>query len=81
MQQGTRAGPPKASEQVHMQSVEPAERAGLNLHPPNLWVSTDMLVTPGTEKSKSGTGYPSLRAKGSTKPPRQASEWHSTPRA
>jgi hypothetical protein len=32
------------------------ERAGLKLRSPNLWVSTDMLVTPGTEKSKSGTG-------------------------
>ena len=46
---------------------------------PNLCVSTLMLVTPGTEKSKGGTGWPSLRAKGSTKPPRHASEWQHTP--
>jgi hypothetical protein len=25
--------------------------------PNTLWVSMDMLVTPGTRKSKSGTGY------------------------
>ena len=46
---------------------------------PNLWVSTLMLVTPGTEKSKGGTRWPSFRANGSTKPPRHASEWHGTP--
>lgn len=39
-----------------------------------------MLVTPGTEKSKRGTRYPSLAAKGSTKPPRQQSTCRGTPR-
>ena len=46
---------------------------------PNLCVSTLMLVTPGTAKSKGGTVWPSLRANGSTKPPRHASEWQHTP--
>lgn len=48
-------------------------------HAPNLWVSADMEVTPGTRKSKGGTGYSRSAAKGSTKPPKHASEWHSTP--
>ena len=46
---------------------------------PNLCVSTLMEVTPGTLKSKGGTLSPSLRMKGSTKPPRHASEWQQTP--
>ena len=81
MQQGRRTGPPKRLNSFACSQSNEQERAGLKPYTPNLWVSTDMLVTPGTEKSKSGTRYPSLRAKGSTKPPRHASEWHSTPRA
>ena len=46
---------------------------------PNLCVSTLMLVTPSTAKSKGGTRWPSFREKGSTKPPRQASLWQHTP--
>jgi hypothetical protein len=46
---------------------------------PNLCVSTLMLLTPGTAKSNAGTGQPSCRANGSTKPPRHASTWHQTP--
>ena len=43
--------------------------------------STDKLVTPGTDRSKSGTGSPSARKYGSTQPPMHASTWHRTPRA
>ena len=40
---------------------------------PYLCMSVEMLVTPGTVKSKSGTGYPILRIMDRCKPPTQAS--------
>nr|BFE76731.1 hypothetical protein GCM10020092_100320 [Actinoplanes digitatis] len=43
--------------------------------------STEMLVTPGTEKSKSGRSAPSRLRYGSTQPPKQASTWNRTPRS
>jgi hypothetical protein len=42
---------------------------------PYLCVSTEMLVTPGTRKSKSGASKPARERKGMTKEPRQQSTW------
>ncbi len=46
-----------------------------------LWKSIDMLVTPGTVKSKSVTSAPISRQSGSRNPPMQPSTWNSTSRS
>ena len=42
-------------------------------------MSADIEVTPGSEKSNGGTGYPNRRAHGRMKPPRHASVWKPSP--
>ena len=43
---------------------------------PYLWISAEMLVTPGTRKSQSGMSSPRSSSQGSTKPPTHASTWN-----
>ena len=43
--------------------------------------STEIEVTPGTDRSNGGTGWPSRRRYGRLQPPKQASTWQRTPAA